>query len=62
MKLAPNITIKHSLEDIDLQDLDNLSSQTTIHFLQTPPKKKEEEQPVITFYNKNRDSSNNSLF
>lgn len=62
MKITPNITFEHSLKDINLQDLDDLSLQTTFQFLQTPPKKKEEEEPVITYYKKNKDSSNKNLF
>lgn len=61
MKIRPEIRITHSLEDINLQDLDSLSSQTNFQFLQTPPKKKEEEEPVITYYKK-KDSSKCSLF
>lgn len=62
MKLTPNITIEHSLEDINLQDLDDLSSKTTFQFLQHTKPKKKEEEVVITYYKKNKDSSNKNLF
>lgn len=62
MKIRPEIRIMNSLEDINLQDLDTLSSQTNFQFLQiSKPKKKEDEQPVITYYKK-KDSSKCSLF
>lgn len=62
MKIRPEIRIMNSLDDIDLQSLDTLSSQTNFQFLQSSkPKKKEEEQPVITYYKK-KDSSKSSLF